>query len=308
MDCHHGILMHNDDNLGDNHKKDDEEELEKENRKFKDEKPGPCEGLDCLHGVLMHDDKEGGDGHVKDDEKRTKEYLKKKRESTVDSPDFVLHGQKEAHYEEQNLKIAEGMDSNNNLNPEDVLHSHENNVHLDTDSVTENKDIKDTAVDLEDALHGGNKHLHNSKNTESGEEVLKSRKGPPTVHDPDMFLHGSHGRSDTRVRFHRTKPKSVWDLLTGWSLPFISDTVISNVDLLKKRYTPGMGKKEKDVISTSKSKDEDVNTDKEEASGKGDEFDMMHDLGDIGNTAPLNVKHKVHNVVKKKNERQHDES
>ncbi|XP_064615227.1 sodium/potassium/calcium exchanger 1-like [Liolophura sinensis] len=93
MDCLHGVLMHNDEKVGEDHKAEDSYIQMKEELATggEEEKAGPCEGMDCLHGVLMHgDDEQGNKGHAEESIGPQKE--EEPTEAKPEDPNEYFHG------------------------------------------------------------------------------------------------------------------------------------------------------------------------------------------------------------------------
>ncbi|CAH1798606.1 unnamed protein product [Owenia fusiformis] len=316
MDCLHGVLMHNDEGVGDNHKHEDAEKLREEleeNKKVKgpcegmdcmhelmhndnedplakhkpksgpEEQPkqqGPCEGMDCMHQVLMHDEEEKGKAHKHDEDKK-KDVAEGDPSSQHDGPcldclhDVMMHGEDEA-----------GKHHNNDNDAEDTM--------SDTDPQQ-----KGPCIGM-DCMHGVLMHNDEEQGNDhqnDDEEIQKDADDDgkyPSVADPHEMIHGTHDIDNQdylkwkQENDKKTELETLKELekdIQGYSYPFVSDTVLSDVELMKKRYFAKQGEEEDgEIVEMSQELDK-------EAGLPIHGMDMRHDLENIGSSDPIKIHH-----------------
>ena len=249
-------------------------------------KAGPGEGMDFLHGVMMHGDDKPGRKHDDDHRKLTKPL---------------------ASGEGEDAGPCVGMDCLHGV----LMHSdtesgkdHANEHAHDRQRLLEKSGRKFASPDPEAAMHGGNDdpdHVHSADNKAP---ILDKHKGTPSISDPHEVL---HGHMDAQIKLKPAEDEDSKDYqewlkasknadsakdnkggFLGFSFPFISDSLLDEIEILKRRYLPKFWG------------GSDVREPQREApSSGGDEkaaHDLLADLEVVGGTAPLEAHHHHHKV------------
>ncbi len=321
MDCMHGVLMHGDNELGDDHKHQDTfERLEKQDEN-KGKVPGPCQGMDCLHGVMMHGDKDQGVEHMHQDKDKIGPDEKKKAgpcEGMDCLHGVMMHGDAEQGHvhkgeDEKEQKPEENKEQEGPCVGMGCLHG----VMMHGDSETGKEHTKEHAdlmknkhegkksgtLDLEVLMHGGKGNGIHSHEVELSAKEKERNKGVASVESPDGMLHGNMNEMITigEAPHHEKEEYSEWKkkrsaeekedggLFSGFSFPFITDTLINELDLMKRRYLSRFWGNEEDEIAYA---DRDNSARKANVADTVDDNsrmveDMRNDMDVVGNTEAL---------------------
>ena len=334
MDCMHGVLMHGDSEAGDDHKHEDTyERLQRQDKKREPE--GPCQGMDCLHGVLMHGDNEQGVEHMHQEGQIGPE--ERKQDGPCEGMDclhgVMMHGDAEQgashkHEDERKSKPVENKEQEGPCVGMDCMHGVL--MHGDSEggkdhdeehkklTVNKHEGKKFGTHDPEAMLHGGDgDHVHDHE-VELSEAEKERNKGIPSIESPDGMLHGDMNEMLTlgEAPHHEKKEFDEWNkkpkksandakkekaLLGGFSFPFISDTFINELDLMKRRWLAKFWGSEEDEVAYSEE-------DRSNKVWEADSQDMRDDVKVVGNTQPLD-KNDHHSTKKKDTHKgMHDDS
>ena len=252
--------------------------------------------------ALLH----GGE-HVDHSAPRKKEEVQGDQDpSTVDA-EMLLHGGEHVdHSAPRKEKESQSGEAPSTIDMDMVLHGGEHVDHSQEAKKDVKKDSPPPIVDMEGMLHGSeNGHnIHAKKNKRVG------RKGAlaGTV-DPHALIHGEHKISTGAMDSEELKDYEDWrktkDVqdatdddaysVMGFSFPFISDSILSEIDMLKRRYLPKFwGKSDDDeeigeeILPLDDGRFDDV------TSGVSVDLtiqDMRHELENIGNTETKTSQH-----------------
>lgn len=255
MDCLHGVLMHGDNQQGDNHGAEDVFNVLQAKDSARGKSSGPCEGMDCLHGVLMHNDDHQGQAHQRDDDIRAQRKSGPKAKPEKQGPcqgmdclhGVLMHGDEQHgndHAKEDAKKVETDPEKKQRGPCEgmDCLHG-----------VLMHGDEEQGDAHAQDHAHMRLKHEKVQFGVESADSLLHADGDdahdviePAT--DDDVSMDDVEADADTAAaakedfqqyaawKKEQTEEKSKDGALWGFSLPFISDTGDSDSDFMKWKY------------------------------------------------------------------------
>lgn len=185
MDCLHGVLMHNDDGQGEDHKVEDQYLRFKDALDTDTQPVGPKDAENFMHDTLMHGDS-GNGHHHEESEKNLPEVVS--QAGPKDLNDVIhegMHGEGGIPHKHDWDKAEDGQQVNTKKGPLDaehlmhgvLMHGDENHVHDDDDDgdtdLSEEQKVPST-LDAEGLMHGilmhgdaehGKDHDHDDKMT-----------------------------------------------------------------------------------------------------------------------------------------------
>jgi hypothetical protein len=156
--------------------------------------------------------------------------------------------------------------------------------------------------DIESLLHGSQdgQHIH----TREKKKIQKKGIASGTL-DPHALIHGEHKIATGAIDADEEKDYEDWKKqdkpdddaysVLGFSFPFISDSILNEIDMLKRRYIPKFWSDldeevGEDIQPLEEGRFDDVTSDVtgQSTGGASDEVhtgdDMRHELENIGNT------------------------
>ncbi|KAK3095035.1 hypothetical protein FSP39_009432 [Pinctada imbricata] len=302
----HDALMHGD---GDGHHDDKEMLPQKPAEKF-----GPDDADTMLHGVLMHGDGEAGHDHGREDAKLKETGVRGKAEP-LDAEGMMhgmlMHGDADSkphdHHGDESKEENSGAKGPADIN--DMMHKFmhkdgdtEHHEHAAADDKThENSGPTDQEALMHGLMHGeeGTDHKHEEKKKPfkfDVDEILKL--GLPDELLKKIGLDKLKKKDEEDYKKWQKESKDD-DNSWGSTFAYISDSILQDIEIMKRRYLARDEKTEKEINDYVNSKNGDFsakdvegNLDLEGQDHDGD--DTTHDLELIGSTEPINARHKTH--------------
>ncbi|CAD5111498.1 DgyrCDS805 [Dimorphilus gyrociliatus] len=302
MDCLHGVLMHNDEKDGDNHALEDKVKREEDSAADTGQK-GPGKGGDSgLHGVLMHGDETPDKEHSHNKfgpvEKSRKEGPGLNKDEQIDG---IINNQET---EEDNSNHKKGHHAEPCFDQDCDTFKDKNE---DNDSESGNKVRKvqnakkhvSKTFDPDSLLHGSG-HDHHSDEHNTKMKKNTAVKFISSVQDPHHIIHNEEvgkvpeiDKKDYEEWKTKEKAKEKEEekgILQRFSLGFISDSFLSDIEALKRRYLP------KYWTQDTVTKDKRENKETGKTNDKVDH--MQEDMMLVGGTHQLK-KQSTHEIPKK---------
>lgn len=268
----HGVLMHGDANF--EHSEDSDAETEINENK---QKVGPKDAAEHLHGVLMHGDSEPGKEHSHEAPVQIK-VDNSKIGPINDLHGVLMHGDSEPGKEHSHKDSVQTKEGNSKIGPNNDLHgvlmhgdstvghdhSHED-AKVEHDVFSDISKIKDLGLDKDLLKNIDLKKILEKDRQEYAEWILNN----PQFQDESMM---------------------------GSTLASVSDTILQDIELMKKRYLANSN--QPDGIPNKKQDEnpftaEDARAVYDESVHADEGEDMRHDLELLGSTEPLNARHKA---------------
>ena len=279
----HGMLMHGDATHGEHH---DTGEPEVANT----QPAGPQDAEGYMHGVLMHGDNQAGVHHEHHDTADA-EVANTKPVGPQDAEQYMhgvlMHGDNQpghhhGHHAEEEAAPAESPDAASNLHG--ILT--DNNRVAGHDHSGEH-DVGEAFSDIAKIL-----------SMELGEDLLK-------IIDIKNILDRDQAEYDEYLKAQHQD-----ESLMGSTYASVPDTILSDIDLLKRRY---IDKLEEDGEVYDKAvQDDDTPFTAEDAAANIDATsdpheheDARHNLELVGSTDPINFRHRVYKELKEAQAKKH---
>lgn len=231
---------------------------------------GPSDAMAEMHGVMMHGDSVHGLSHNHDHARATKAdpQIHQVGPDPNELHGVLMHGDSEAgkdHSEEDHMlrRNVHGGKSFNLANGHDMLHGDGADAAHEHDKLPEvnpkHRGIP-SVEDIHAALHGDfNKQM----------ETVTLGKAPPE--DADDFQQWSSKKDEQK------DGKDQKDAGWGFSFPFISDSILNELEIMKRRYLSRFWATEEDDVAY---KEKDLRLEKSEP------HDILEDLAGVGDTGP----------------------
>ena len=309
----HGDLMHGG---GEAHHDGDKEALPRKPA----EKFGPEDAETMLHGVLMHGDSEQGHDHRREDT-NSKAGAKIGKAGPLDAEQMMhgvlMHGDSDSHHdhtssEKQTTESAGPVDLNDMMHS--LMHADGSTEHQHVEADDKSKG-KPGPMDQENLMHNlmhgeeGTEHKHEKENKPfkfNIDEILKLDIPEDIL--KSVGLDKVKKMDENEYQEWKTKQNDENKDFWGETMAFISDTILRDIDLMKKRYLARDEKLEKEIDDYAAKKDGDFsakdiveNLNLEGQDHDGD--DLRHDLELVGSTEPINARHKAHMEMKNSKEK-----
>ena len=318
--------MHGDEEVGADHKAEDRFRSELDNKALANgaDKTGPCQGMGCLHGVLMHGDQEEGVDHMHQKvgpEQQPQQagpgegmdFLHGVLMHGDDRPGKPHHDHEETHEESPAAELkgpCVGMDCLHGVlmhGDMDAGKDHGEEHAHDKRKLMGKLGRKSDAPSPEAVLHGDDDHVHSHDNKPV---ISDKHKGVPSVSDPHGAIHGDLNEQiklgestdkdnedylawlkQNKEKTNDNKPEEETGGILGFTFPFISDSLLDDIELLKRRYLPKFWGSNEEHQSRGDSED------KEKGGGDSGGHDLMDDLNVVGDTGPIADNHGHHHNI-----------
>ncbi|XP_056005368.1 uncharacterized protein LOC125658292 [Ostrea edulis] len=267
----HGVMMHGDDQLGHKHAKEHQNSQTSTTREGQKAKPMDAEQL--MHGILMHGDAKVENHHVHDNPNENQPNETPGPVDLEEKMHMLMHkdGEVHLHHKKEDKKPAErtGPHDQEDLIHQ-LMHNGENLIHNILD---QNKPFKFNIVEI--------------MKLEIDADILKS------VGLDKM-------KKEDEADYQNWQKKQNTDDIQGETMAYISDSVVPDVELMKRRYMNLGEEDEQESQQNADSRNKEIspeevlaNLDLEHGAADHVGDDIQHDLELIGNTAPINSRHKV---------------
>ena len=278
---------------------------------------GPDEADTALHGVLMHGDDQQGHAHEGEDKQlRSAKVKDGQRAAPMDAEQLMhgvlMHGDSsvENHHVHDNPNSNKG--NTGVPGPVDLEQKMHKMMHKDGDlDHTDTRDGQKSGTvpgpnDQEDIIHqlmhNGEQFIHNILENNQPFKFNVAEIMRLGI-DPDILR--SVGLDKIRIEdeedYQSWQKKQNTDTLQGETNILISDSIIPDIELMKRRYMNLGSETEQEIQQYADSRNieiipEELLANLELINGAGDhtDDDIEHDLELIGSTDPINARHKVH--------------
>ena len=269
----HGVLMHGDDQPGHTH---DGEDKQLRSAKVKDgQKAAPMDAEQLMHGVLMHGDSSVENHHVHDNPNLNK------GNTGVPGPvdlEQKMHKMMHKDGDLDHTDTRDGQKSGTVPGPndqEDIIHQ---------------------------LMHNGEQFIHNIlENNQPFKfnvaEIMKLGIDPDILRSVGL----DKIRKEDEEDYESWQKKQNTDTLQGETNILISDSIIPDIELMKRRYMNLGSETEQEIQQYADSRNIEIipeellaNLDLNNGAGDHMDDDIEHDLELIGSTDPINARHKVH--------------
>jgi antitoxin component HigA of HigAB toxin-antitoxin module len=304
----HRALMHGDEEHGISHDERKTDKAVKQSDSF-----GPKDTNKMIHDV-MHGDSETSHDHVHSQKSNTetKEFVLPPDAEKI-MHDVLMHGnnKSENHHvhsrpEEESTKSKGPLDQNNLMH--DLMH---NGEHVDHASDKPKEKQTSSSGPNSDKLHEvlmhgdsetGDNHDHDHKHSKTDPFKFNMEEIKKLGIDPEIL---KTILPDDKEDYKKWQEKRKDDDDYKATYALISDSLLSDIELMKQRYLAHDPVEEAEINAYVEGKDSDL------AAGDivdvfdnlvHDDEDTLHDLELIGSTQPINEIHRRHTDRKRKEE------
>lgn len=267
----HGVMMHGDDQPG--HKHDREDKVGKTSTGNVGQKAAPLDAEQLMHGVLMHGDSSVENHHVHENPNENRETKAPGPLDLNQKMHKLMHKDGDTHHEETLDKKPTTIPGPNDQ--ADIIHQ---------------------------LMHNGENFIHNllEENKPFRFNIAEIMK---LGIDPDILK--SVGldkiRKEDEAEYRNWQKEQSVDSPPGETIAYISDSIVSDIELMKRRYMNLGEEAEREIQQFANARNIEIspeellsnlNLDNE----AGDHVDegVQHDLELIGSTDPINARHKAY--------------